>query len=194
MKRICIFCGSNKGNDPVYAEQATLLGQTLAKANIGLVYGGTTAGLMGIVADAALAAGGEVIGIIPERLAEKSAMTHQGLSQLLVVESMHARKAKMAELSDGFIALPGGIGTFEELFEMLTWSQLGFHHKPTGVLNIKGFYDPLIQFLDSVIAAQFMKPEHRQLLINEAAPLKLLEKMRHYQAPTVNKWFDRPAT
>lgn len=113
MKRICIFCGSNKGNDPVYAEQATLLGQTLAKANIALVYGGTTAGLMGIVADAALAAGGEVIGIIPERLAEKSAMTHQGLSQLLVVESMHARKAKMAELSDGFIALPFGILTFE---------------------------------------------------------------------------------
>lgn len=194
MKRICIFCGSNKGNTPVYAEQAMLLGQTLAKASIGIIYGGTTAGLMGIVADAALAAGGEVIGIIPERLAEKSAMTHQGLSQLLVVESMHARKAKMAELSDGFIALPGGIGTFEELFEMLTWSQLGFHHKPTGVLNIEGFYDPLIEFLDSVITAQFMKPEHRQLLICETEPLTLLEKMRHYQAPTVNKWFDRPAT
>lgn len=192
MKRICVFCGSNKGNNSIYAQHAELLGKTLAKEKIALVYGGTTAGLMGIIADAALAEGGEVIGIIPQRLADKSQMTHQGLSELFVVDSMHARKAKMAELSDGFIALPGGIGTFEELFEMLTWSQLGFHHKPTGVLNINGFYDPLMAFLDSVITAQFMKPEHRQLLINEADPQRLLDEMQHYQAPTVNKWFDRP--
>ncbi|UYZ82815.1 TIGR00730 family Rossman fold protein [Entomomonas sp. E2T0] len=192
MQRICVFCGSNTGNNPIYIEQAKQLGTTLAKHNITLIYGGTTIGLMGAIADAVLAAGGKVIGIIPQRLADKPNMAHQGLTDLHIVESMHQRKAKMAELADGFIALPGGIGTFEELFEMLTWSQLDFHKKPCAVLNINGFYDKLTDFLDSVIAAQFMKPEHRQLLISESDPKQLLEKMHNYQAPTVSKWFNPP--
>lgn len=192
MQRICVFCGSNTGNNPIYIEQAKQLGTTLAKHNISLIYGGTTIGLMGAIADAALAAGGKVIGIIPQRLADKPNMAHPNLTDLHIVESMHQRKAKMAELADGFIALPGGLGTFEELFEMLTWSQLDFHKKSCAVLNINGFYDKLTDFLDSVIAAQFMKPEHRQLLISESDPEQLLEKMQNYQAPTVSKWFNPP--
>ncbi|MFD1259779.1 LOG family protein [Entomomonas asaccharolytica] len=192
MQRICVFCGSNTGNNPIYIEQAKQLGTTLANHNITLIYGGTTIGLMGAIADAALAAGGKVIGIIPQRLADKPNMAHAKLTDIYIVESMHQRKAKMAELADGFIALPGGLGTFEELFEMLTWSQLDFHKKPCAVLNINGFYDKLTEFLDSVIAAQFMKPEHRQLLISESNPEQLLEKMQNYQAPTVSKWFNPP--
>lgn len=191
MQRICIFCGSNKGDDPIYVEQAALLAATLAKQGITIVYGGTTAGLMGVIAEEALANGGKVIGVIPQRLADKKDMSHQGLTELHIVGSMHQRKSKMSELSDGFIALPGGLGTFEELFEMLTWAQLDFHQKPCAIFNINGFYDKLNLFLDDVAEAKFMKPEHRQLLICENNPEQLLEKMFHYQPSTVSKWFDR---
>lgn len=190
MQRVGVFCGSNFGSSVVYREHASLLGSFLAQQGVAVVYGGTRVGLMGAVADAALAAGGEVLGVIPQRLADKPNMAHRGLTELYVVESMHERKAKMAELADGFVALPGGLGTFEELFEMLTWSQLGFHCKPAAVLNIDGFYDKLVAFLEGVIGAQFMKPEHRDLLICEADPVVLLERMRGFKAPTVSKWFE----
>lgn len=192
MKRLGVFCGSNKGNDAIYLAQAQLLGSTLAKHQIELVYGGTSIGLMGAVADAALAAQGKVIGVIPERLAANKDMAHQGLTELRTVGSMHERKALMFELADGFIALPGGMGTFEELFECLTWAQLGYHQKPCAVLNINGFYDGLINFLGAVTEAQFMKQEHLQLLLVDSQPEALLSKMKSYQAPTVSKWITDP--
>lgn len=190
MKRICVFCGSNTGNKPIYVEQARQLGAALANHEISIIYGGTTVGLMGAMADAALRGGGEVIGIIPKHLADRPNMTHQNLSEVHIVDSMHQRKAKMAELADGFIALPGGLGTLEELFEMLTWSQLGLHRKPCGILNVNGFYNKLIELIDGAITAQFIKPEHRQLLITDSEPETLIAKMHVYRPPKVNKWFD----
>lgn len=185
--RLCIFSGSNAGNKPVYVEAAAQLGRTLAKQGIGVVYGGSSVGLMGAMADAALAEGGEVIGVIPQALVEKE-MAHSGLADLRVVESMHQRKALMAELSDGFIALPGGIGTLEELFEVWTWAQLGYHQKPCSLLNIAGFYDGLSAFLDHVAAEAFMKQIHRGMLIMEQDIDKLLAAIQAYRAPQVTKW------
>lgn len=185
--RLCIFSGSNAGSKPVYVEAAAQLGRTLAKQGIGIVYGGSSVGLMGAMADAALAEGGEVIGVIPQALVEKE-MAHSGLADLRVVESMHQRKALMAELSDGFIALPGGIGTLEELFEVWTWAQLGYHQKPCSLLNIAGFYDGLSAFLDHVAAEAFMKQVHRGMLIVEQDIDKLLAAIRAYRAPQVTKW------
>jgi len=187
--RICVFCGSSPGHDPIYREQAAALGRLLAARGIGVVYGGAHVGLMGALADAALAAGGNVIGVIPQALVDHE-VAHRGLSELRVVGSMHERKALMAELSDAFVALPGGIGTFEELFEVWTWSQLGLHTKPCGVLNVRGFYDGFATFLDHVLSEGFLKPVHRAALLIEREPEALLAAMAGYQAPAVPKWIE----
>jgi uncharacterized protein (TIGR00730 family) len=190
LRRVCVFCGSSEGRDPAYREAAAGLGRMLAEAGTGLVYGGASIGLMGAVADAALAAGGEVIGVMPRPLAEKE-IAHGGLSELRIVGSMHERKALMAELSDGFIALPGGIGTFEELFEVWTWGQLGYHRKPCGILNVEGFYDQLIGFLDGVVAQRFLRVEHRRMLLQASDPAVLLERLAAYRPPEIGKWIGR---
>src|ERR1700677_4468600 len=174
MKRIAVYCGSNKGARPEYATAAEQLGTLLAREKIELVYGGGGLGLMGLVADAALKHGGHVIGVIPEKLVIKE-VVHEKLPDLRVVKSMHERKALMAELSDGFIALPGGYGTFEEFFEVLAWSQLGWHQKPCGLLNIAEFYTPLVQFLDHTTSQGFIRPQHRELIILESEPEKILK-------------------
>ena len=193
MKRVCVFCGSSLGSRPEYEATARQLGTLLAERHIGLVYGGAHVGLMGAIADAVLAAGGEVIGVIPESLVRKE-IAHQGLGDLRVVGSMHERKALMAELGDGFIALPGGCGTFEEFFEIVTWAQLGMHSKPIAMLNIAGYYDPLLALLDQSITEKFVKLEHRQLVLDAADPIQLLERMATY-VPTIRpKWIDRDET
>jgi hypothetical protein len=185
--RLCVFCGSNAGQDPIYLQMARALGETMAGRGIDLVYGGASVGLMGAVADAALAKGGHVIGVIPQALVDKE-IAHTGLSDLRVVGSMHERKALMAELADGFIALPGGLGTFEELFEVWTWAQLGYHRKPCALLNAGGFYDKLADFLDDVVERGFVKPIHRAMLIVESEPAALIEAIRAYEPPEVDKW------
>ncbi len=185
--RICVFCGSSAGNQPEYLQAAVQLGTALAKADIGLVYGGAQVGLMGAVADAALAAGGEVIGVIPRHLVERE-LAHEGLTQLIEVASMHERKARMADLADGFIALPGGVGTFEELFEVWTWGQLGHHHKPCALYNAASYYDKLIAFLDHALAEGFMKQPYRDMLIVADEVDTLLSKVQAYEAPKVAKW------
>ncbi|RFA26596.1 Rossman fold protein, TIGR00730 family [Alkalilimnicola ehrlichii] len=191
--RLCIFSGSSPGRLPIYTETATRLGHALADAGIGLVYGGASVGLMGAAADAAQAHGGEVIGVIPRSLVEKE-IAHTGLDDLRIVESMHERKALMAELSDGFIALPGGIGTLEELFEVWTWAQLGHHTKPCALMNINGFYDGLSAFLDHIVTEAFLKPVHRGMLIVEQDVDALLTAVRSYQPPQVTKWIKREDT
>jgi len=185
--RLCVFCGSNAGQDPVYIASARALGEALAAGGIGLVYGGASVGLMGAVADAALAKGGDVTGVMPQALVDKE-IAHKGLSDLRVVGSMHERKALMAELADGFIALPGGLGTFEELFEVWTWAQLGYHRKPCALLNTGGFYDKLTDFLDDVVERGFVKPIHRAMLIVESDPAALIQAIRAYEPPKVDKW------
>lgn len=187
MKRICVYCGSSPGRQPRYQQAAAEFGRRLAARGLGLVYGGASIGVMGAVADAVLAAGGEVIGVIPEALAVKE-VAHGGLTELRVVNSMHERKALMAELSDGFVALPGGWGTLEEVFEILTWAQLGFHDKPCGLLNVRGYYDHLFSFLEHQIEEQFVKPLYREMLILETDAEELLRRFEHYQAPKVRKW------
>ncbi|WP_298436073.1 TIGR00730 family Rossman fold protein [Geobacter sp.] len=190
MKRLCVFCGSSSGANGAYREAAEGLGRLLAREGIGLIYGGASVGLMGAVADAALAAGGEVTGVIPRALEEKE-IAHPGLSALHVVGSMHERKALMAELADGFIALPGGMGTFDEFFEVVTWAQLGMHHKPCGLLNAAGYYDRLAAFLDHTVAERFVRDEHREMIIIETEPARLLERFRTYRPPAAKKWLDR---
>ncbi|MEL0169453.1 MAG: TIGR00730 family Rossman fold protein [Pseudomonadaceae bacterium] len=185
--RLCVFCGSSPGNKPEYLAAAQQLGTALAKAGIGLVYGGAQVGLMGAVADAALAAGGEVIGVIPRHLVERE-LAHEGLTTLHEVGSMHERKAMMADLSDGFIALPGGVGTFEELFEVWTWGQLGHHQKPCALFNAAGYYDQLIAFLDHALAEGFMRQPYRDMLIVDTEAAALLDKVRSYAPPSVSKW------
>ena len=193
LRRVCVYCGANPGRDPVYAEAARAMGAELARRGIGLVTGGGRVGLMGVVADAALAAGGEVTGIIPEALMRKE-LAHAGLTELVVTTSMHERKAKMAELSDGFVALPGGLGTYEELFEIWTWAQLGWHGKPCGVLNAAGFYDRLVAFLDGSTEAGFLKPQHRAMLVVESDPERLIDRFEAYTAPAVTKWIGHDQT
>lgn len=192
MKRICVFCGSNAGHNPVYRAEAEKLGRLLAARNIELVYGGGNIGLMGAVADACLGAGGTVIGIIPEALMGKEvagrAVDHRTLTRLEVVDSMHTRKARMAELSDGFIALPGGFGTFEELCEILTWGQLGFHVKPIGLLNVNGFYDPLLAMFDRAVSDGFLREQNRAMALTATDIEALLAAMTAYRAEPVNKW------
>jgi hypothetical protein len=190
MKSVCVFCGSNPGNDPVYAAGATAMGVEIARRGLMLVYGGGAVGLMGIVANAALEAGGTVHGIIPRALREKE-IGHNGLTELEVVDTMHTRKARMAELSDGFIAMPGGIGTFEELFEIWTWAQLGIHTKPLAFLNIAGFYDPLATFLDNTVEAGFLKQNHRAMAITDTEPATLLDRMEQYVPSAAHKWVEK---
>ncbi|HEY9657039.1 MAG TPA: TIGR00730 family Rossman fold protein [Allocoleopsis sp.] len=187
MQRICVFCGSNMGSRSSYRQMAEALGKALVQQQMELVYGGGKVGLMGVVADAVLAAGGRVIGVIPQALMDKE-VGHTGLSDLRVVNSMHDRKALMADLADGFIAMPGGFGTFEEFCEVVTWTQLGFHQKPCGLLNIDGFYDPLIAMFDHATAEQFIRPVHRSLVFAANEPEALLNMLRSYQPTTTNKW------
>ncbi len=193
MNSICVFCGSRPGTDPAYEVAARCLGQALAQANITLVYGGGNVGLMGVVADAALEAGGEVVGVIPEALMRRE-IGHPGLTKLHVVASMHERKAKMAELSDGFVALPGGTGTLEEFFEVLTWAQLGEHEKPCGLLDIAGYYGPLLAVFDHMVEKGFLKDHHREMLLVERDPTTLLERFARYEPPRVAKWIDESET
>lgn len=193
MKSITVFCGSSYGNETVYEEQAAQLGKTLAKNNITLVYGGASVGLMGAVANAALEAGGKVIGVIPRFLNSKE-IAHIGLTELILVESMHERKAKMSELCDGVITLPGGFGTMEELFEMLTWAQLGLHQKPIGMLNTHGYYDALNYLVKTMEEQGFLKPVYRDMLLVSEDIEDLLGKMMRYQAPEVPKWISKETT
>jgi uncharacterized protein (TIGR00730 family) len=186
MKRVCVFCGSSPGARPEYIAAARQLGHTLASESIDLIYGGAKVGTMGQLAKAALEAGGEVIGIIPQNLVEKE-VAFTELENLHVVGSMHERKARMVDLADGFIALPGGLGTFEEFFEALTWAQLGLHHKPCGFLNVCGYYDKLIAFLDHAVAQQFVKAEYRAMVLVDEDPERLLEKFAVYQPPKIDK-------
>jgi uncharacterized protein (TIGR00730 family) len=190
---ICIYCGSSPGRLDAYASAAFSLAGALVSRNIRLVYGGASIGIMGMVANQVLKLGGEVIGVIPKALAHKE-VAHHHLTELHVTESMHDRKMLMAELSDGFIALPGGIGTLEELFEIWTWAQLGFHQKPCGLLNVEGYYDSLIKFLDHVLTEQFVKPHHRGMLMVESDPDALLERYIHYHPPVVEQWLGKDET
>jgi uncharacterized protein (TIGR00730 family) len=187
MKSVCVFCGSNSGDRPAYTRAAEQLGAAIAGRGLNLVYGGAHVGLMGAVADAALAAGGKVIGVMPTALVEKE-VAHDGLTELHEVHSMHERKALMADLSDGFAALPGGAGTLEEVFEVWTWGQLGYHRKPVGFVNIDGYFDRLFEFLDHQCEERFMRKEHRNMLIAEAEPQRLLDRFVGYQPPQVEKW------
>jgi len=190
MKRITVFCASSFGTEKIYEEQAIALGKTLAEQNIALVYGGANVGLMGAVADAALSAGGKVIGVLPNFLRSKE-IAHLGLTELILVESMHERKTKMNDLCDGVIALPGGFGTLEELFEMLTWAQLGLHKKPIAILNIDGFYDSLIVLLQTMTDKGLLKEVNQKMLLVSDNIDDLLDQMRNYTAPTVGKWIDK---
>ncbi|ACA17846.1 conserved hypothetical protein [Methylobacterium sp. 4-46] len=185
--RLCVFCGSSDGALPLYREGAAALGRHLARSGVGLVYGGGKVGLMGAVADAILEEGGEAIGVMPRALVEKE-IGHPGLTTLHVVGSMHERKAMMADLADGFVALPGGLGTFEELFEIWTWAQLGYHPKPVALLNVGGFYDGLLAFLDHVTGQGFVRAPHRAMLLAGDAPEDLLARIRAYEPPRVIKW------
>ncbi|WP_288582561.1 TIGR00730 family Rossman fold protein [uncultured Methylobacterium sp.] len=185
--RLCVFCGSSDGARPLYHEAATALGRHFAEAGIELVYGGGKVGLMGAVADGALSAGGRVTGIMPRALVEKET-AHRGLTELRVVASMHERKAMMADLAEGFVALPGGLGTFEEMFEVWTWAQLGYHRKPLAVFNAGGFYDGLLGFLDSVVEEGFVREPHRAMLIVGTEPADLVARIRAYEPPRVIKW------
>nr|WP_315223742.1 TIGR00730 family Rossman fold protein [uncultured Flavobacterium sp.] len=190
MKRITVFCGSSFGTEEKYRSQAFELGQTLAKQNIELVYGGAKVGLMGAVADGVLSEKGKVIGILPNFLRSKE-IAHENLTELVLVESMHERKTKMNDLCDGVIALPGGFGTLEELFEMLTWAQLGLHKKPIAILNIDGFYDPLLMMIQTMTDKGLLKEVNQKMLLTSATIDDLLDKMQHYVAPTVGKWIDK---
>jgi hypothetical protein len=190
MARICVFCGSSPGADPRYLAAARDMGRTLAARGLGLVYGGGSVGLMGAVADAALEAGGEVIGVIPQVLRIRE-LAHGRLTTLHVVGSMHERKALMAELSDGFVAMPGGMGTLEELAEVLTWAQLGLHARPCGLLDVAGYYDPLVAFFDRAVEAGFLRPAHRRLLLTETTPAALLDRFQAFTPPAVDRVIDR---
>lgn len=190
MKSICVYCGSNFGDRTSYLEAAQNLGVELAKREITLVYGGGNVGLMGAVADSVLATGGKVIGVMPQALVDKE-VAHTGLSDLRVVSSMHERKSLMADLADAFIALPGGLGTLEEFCEIATWTQLGFHQKACGLLNIEGFYDGLLSFLDHATGEGFIRSEHRKIVLTGKDPAELIEALSQFAMPTVHKWIER---
>ena len=190
MKRICVFCGSSAGSQPEYRACAEELGAELTRRNIGLVYGGGNVGLMGAIADSVLKAGGEAIGVIPEHLMARE-IGHNRLTKLHVVHSMHERKALMADLADAFIALPGGFGTLEEFFEVLTWSQLGLHVKPCGIVNVRGYYTPLLHMLDHAVRERFLKAENRALVLARDTPSELLQALEEWRPIHVEKWLDR---
>jgi len=194
LRRVCVFSGSSFGARPMYADAAATLARELARRGIGLVYGGGSVGLMGVVADAVLEAGGEVIGVIPRALATKE-IAHQGLADLRVVPSMHERKALMTELADGFVALPGGFGTFDELFEAITWAQLGLHQKPIALLDVGGYFGPLLALLDRATEERFVRVEHRALVVSAADPVRVLDRLAAFRsaaAPT--KWIGKDET
>lgn len=193
LKRVCVFCGSNSGVRPAYAEAARAMGQTLARRGIGLVYGGGCVGLMGVIADAVLAEGGKVIGVIPEAL-EAREVAHRGLTELRVVRSMHERKALMAELSDAFVAMPGGYGTFEEFCEVITWVQLGLHEKPCGLLDVENYYAPLLALFDGAVAEGFVRDVQRGIVLEAKEPERMLELLESYRPPRVGKWIRRDET
>lgn len=193
MPALCVFCGSSDGSRPSYRAAAEALGSALVRRGFELVYGGARVGLMGAVADAVLAEGGRVTGVIPDALVSRE-VAHTGLSELRVVSSMHERKALMNDLSDGFIALPGGWGTFEELFEVLTWAQLGLHTKPCGLLNVEGYFDPLLTFLDRAVDEQFVRREYASWLPVETDADRLLDRLAAFEAPHVTKWIDRSSS
>jgi len=189
MKAICVFCGSSPGLDPLYLKTAVATGQALAKAGLTVVYGGGKVGLMGVIADEVMEAGGRAIGVIPELLVNKE-VGHNGLTELHVVPDMHQRKKMMADLSDAFVAMPGGAGTLEELFEVFTWAQLGYHQKPVAVLNIDGFYDPLVSLLRHTVDEGFMRQTYFDILQIDADPMALIGKLQRYQPPARDKWAD----
>jgi uncharacterized protein (TIGR00730 family) len=186
-KSICVFAGSSSGSDPELASAARALGRALVSKQYGLVYGGASVGLMGIVADTVLAAGGRVVGVMPDFLATKE-IAHAGLSELKITTSMHERKAAMATLADGFIALPGGFGTLEEFFEAITWAQLGLHAKPCALLNVNGYYDSLLSFLDTAVTKRLLKPENREMVLVASDADSVLEQMQRYTATATTKW------
>jgi uncharacterized protein (TIGR00730 family) len=192
MRRICVYAGSNPGTDPAYAACAAELARAAVERGLGVVFGGGKVGLMGVLADAALEAGGEVIGVMPQDLIDRE-IGHQGITELRVVGSMHERKALMAELSDGFAALPGGAGTLEELIEVYTWSQLGLHRNPMGVLNVSGYYDPLAGMLDHAVAEGFLRQTHRDAMHFAATPQELLDAFEGWEPEYLSKWMDRDA-
>jgi hypothetical protein len=193
MQSICVFCGSSVGNDPAFRQAAEALGQALVQRNITLVYGGGNIGLMGVIADQILRRGGRVIGVIPRKLVEKE-LAHHGITDLRVVGSMHERKALMAELAEGFIALPGGSGTIEEFSEVLTWGQLGLHSKPMGMLNVSGYFDHLLRFLDHAVDVHLLRPEHRQLVLESDRVDVLLQSMADWRATPTPKWIQPDET
>lgn len=187
MRRICVYCGSNPGARALYADAARNLADVLVRHDLELVYGGADKGIMGIIANAVLERGGNVHGVIPQMLCDKE-IAHQGLTELHVVSSMHARKTMMAALSDGFIAMPGGFGTLEEIIEIITWGQLRFHDKPCGLLNVGGYFDHLLAYLDHASAEGFLRPENRQMLLCDKTPAGLIQQFERYSAPHVDKW------
>ncbi len=189
LRRVCVFCGSNAGIRPEYCLEAQAMGRELVRRDLGLVYGGAAIGCMGAVADAVLQAGGEVVGVMPQNLVDKE-IAHSGLGELHVVGSMHERKALMADLSDAFIALPGGMGTLEEICEVVTWAQLGLHEKPCGLLDVAGYYTLLSSFLDHISDERFMKPEHRSIIMSADTPAELLDLFEAYSSPKVSKWIE----
>ena len=193
MKRICVYCGSSPGRLPEYLAAARELGNALVKRGWGLVYGGAQIGIMGEIANTVLKGGGEVFGVMPKALADRE-IFHTGLTRLDIVGSMHERKARMADYADGFIALPGGLGTIEEIFEVLTWAQLGIHRKPCGLLNVQGYYDHLAAFLNHTVTQGFVNTASRSMIITESDPETLLDRFAVYEAPNVNKWLDRTNT
>lgn len=193
LNSICVFCGSSPGGDAAYADAARSLARELVRRNLSLVYGGGSVGLMGILADEMLSAGGRAIGVIPQTLMDRE-VGHRGLTELHVVDTMHDRKALMAARAGAFLALPGGLGTLEELFEVWTWAQLGIHAKPVGLLNVNGFFDPLLAYLDRAVAERFLRAEHRGMLLVDERAEAMLERMADYQPPRVAKWLDRTQT
>jgi uncharacterized protein (TIGR00730 family) len=190
MKSICVYCGSSKGASEIYAEGARALARQMVEDNIALVYGGGNVGLMGIIASEVMRLGGEATGVIPKALLDKE-LGHHGLTRLHIVKDMHERKAMMAELSDGFIAMPGGMGTLEELFEVLTWAQLGFHYKPIGLLNVSGFYDNLIAFIEHLVSQRFLTAEQALLMMHEASPVDLIQRFKTFKPSYINKWSEK---
>ena len=193
LESICVFCGSSTGANPAYRHAADDLGRAIAASGRRLVYGGGNVGLMGVLADSALAQGGEVVGVIPRHLVDLE-VAHQSLTELRVVDSMHQRKQLMADLSDGFVVLPGGLGTLEEFFEVWTWGQLGLHRKPYGLLNVASYFDSLLAFLDHSVSERFVRPDHRRLLVMAEDPMELLHRLDTFAVPLSPKWIDRAAT
>ena len=189
MKKICVYCGSSRGNSPHFATAADALGVALVERGFDLVYGGADKGLMGVVADAVLRSGGNAYGVLPRLLTEKE-LAHQGLTELFVVETMHERKGMMAEMADGFVALPGGFGTLEEIAEIVTWGQLHLHEKPCGLLNVDGYFNPLLKYLDAAVDKGFLRAENRRMLLSDSDADGLLTQFQDYAAPTITKWID----